>query len=155
MAATDMQSDGGTQTEDQDAWMGYNHIHPAVNLAGCGTGSRSPAFQGVHLNPMFFDGFAHVPFFPATQTVQKTGYGTVLGFYASGARGPAYRMVPFGVPWGYRGPFMVHLATTGAKCRREDGRVSETDDDLDNEDTVHLLDEHEALEFVEFDPSVQ
>ena len=30
MAATDMRSDGGTQTEDQDAWMGYNHVHPAV-----------------------------------------------------------------------------------------------------------------------------
>jgi len=32
MAATDMRSDGGTQTEDQDAWMGYNHVHLAVNL---------------------------------------------------------------------------------------------------------------------------
>ena len=47
------------------------------------------------------------------------------------------------------------VAATGVKRRREDGRESETDDDLDNEDTVHLLDEHEALEFVEFDPSVQ
>ena len=47
------------------------------------------------------------------------------------------------------------VAATGVKRRREDDRESETDDDLDNEDTVHLLDEHEALEFIEFDPSVQ
>ena len=46
------------------------------------------------------------------------------------------------------------VAATGVKRRREDGRESETDD-LDNEDTVHLLDEHEALEFIEFDSSVQ
>ena len=43
---TDMHSDGGTQTEEvgrihQDVWMGYNHVHPAVNLAGHGTGGRS------------------------------------------------------------------------------------------------------------------
>ena len=132
---------------------------------------------------MFPDGLAHVPFFPATPAMQKAGCGTVPGFYASGGRGPAYPMVPFGVPWGYPGPFMVHpgygsmlpncsnpevsqsgtsqpsasskVAATGVKRRREDGRESETDDDLDNEDRVHLLDEHEALEFVESDPSVQ
>ena len=61
---------------------------PPVNLAGRGTGGRSPAFQGTHLNPIF----------PA---MQKAGCGTVPGFYASGGRGPAYPMVPFGVPWGY------------------------------------------------------
>ena len=163
--------------------MGYNHVYPAMNLAGRGTGGRSPVFQGAHLNPMFPDGLAHVPFFPATPAMQKAGCGTVPGFYASGGRGPAYPMVPFGVPWGYPGPFMVHpgygsmlpdcsnpeasqsgtpqpsasskVSATGVKRRREDGRESETDDDLDNEDTVHLLDEHEALEFIEFDPSVQ
>ena len=58
--AMDMRSDGDTQTEDvkridQDAWMGYNNVHPAVNLAGRGTGGRSPAFQGAHLNPWFPD----------------------------------------------------------------------------------------------------
>ena len=109
----DMQSDGGMQTDDvgrteQDACMGYNHVYPAVNLAGRGTGGKSPVFQGTHLNPMFPDGLAHVPFFPATPAMQKAGCGTVPGFYASGGRGPAYPMVPFGVPWGYPGPFMVH-----------------------------------------------
>ena len=74
-----------------------------MNLAGRGTGGRSPVFQGVHLNLMFPDGLAHVPFFPATPAMQKAGCGTVPGFYASGGRGPAYPMVPFGVPWGYPG----------------------------------------------------
>ena len=82
----DMQSDGGTQTEDvgrteQDACMGYNHVYLAVNLAGRGTGGRSPVFQGAHLNPMFPDGLGHVPFFPATPAMQKAGCGTVPGFY--------------------------------------------------------------------------
>ena len=108
---------------------------------------------------------------------------SVPGFYASGGSGPTYPMVLFGVPWGFPGPFMVHpgygsmlpgcsnpevsqsgapkpsasckVTATGTKRRQEDGRKGETDDDLDGEDTVHLLDEHEALEFVEFDPSVQ
>ena len=42
----DMRSDGGTQTEDvgrteQDTCMGYNHVYPAVNLAGRRTGGFS------------------------------------------------------------------------------------------------------------------
>ena len=185
---TYMRSEGGTQTEDlermdQDVWMGYNHVNPAVGLAGRGTGGRSPAFQGAHVSPWFPGGFTQVPFCPATPAVPKAGCGTVPGFYASGGSGPTCPMVPFGVPWGFPGSFMVHpgygsvlpgcsnpevsqsgtpkpsasckVTATGTKRRREDGRESETEDDLDGEDTVHLLDEHEALEFVEFDPSVQ
>ena len=56
---TYMRSDGGTQTEDvgrmdQDVWMGYNHVNPAVSLAGRGMCGRSPAFLGAHVSPMWF-----------------------------------------------------------------------------------------------------
>ena len=147
--------------------MGYNHVHPAVNLAGLGTSGRSPVFQGAHLNPMFSDGFAHVPFSPATPAMQKAGCGWYLASVPVEGGGqptqwfhlesleatlvlswftqvmgqccqaaPTLRQVRVAL----QPSAASKIAATGAKRRREDGRESETDDDLDNEDTVHLLD---------------
>ena len=108
----DMQSDGGTQTEDvgrteQDACMGYNHVYPAMNLAGRGTGGRSPVFQGAHLNPMFPDGLAHVPFFPSYPNYAEGRLwdGTwLLCQWREGAslpHGPIWS--PLGLPWSFHG----------------------------------------------------
>ena len=48
---TYMRSDRGTRTQDigrmdQDMWMGYNHVNPAVSLAGHGTCGRSLPSEG-------------------------------------------------------------------------------------------------------------
>ena len=111
--ATDMWSDGGTQTEDvrridQDTWMGYNHVHVhlAVNLAGRGMGGSSPAFQGGHLNPMFPDGLAHVPFSHLPQLCRRQAVERYLASVPVEGRGqPTHGPIwsPVGLPCSFHG----------------------------------------------------
>ena len=105
---TCMWSDGGTQTKDigrmdQEVWMGYNYVNLAVSLAGCGTGGKSPALQGVCVSPLFPGGFTQMPFCPATPAIPKTGHGTVPGFYARANLPHGSIWSPLGLPWSFHG----------------------------------------------------
>ena len=105
---TYMWSDGGTQTKDirrmdQEVWMGYNYVNPAVNLTGCGTGGKSPALQGVRVSPLFPGGFTQMPFCPATPAIPKTGRGTVRGFYSRANLPHGSIWSPLGLPWPFHG----------------------------------------------------